>query len=63
MNPEAKERKVDPTTTSNTEESQGIPCLQSCIREVFMTGITNEWEKSTTEDNLATPRYPRSVQA
>ena len=28
-----------------------------------MTGITNEWAMIMTEDNLATPREPRSVQA
>ena len=43
-NPEDEERKVDPGTARNTEKPQGIPHLQSCIREVFMTGIMNEWQ-------------------
>ena len=36
----------------NTEEPQGIPHLQSCIREVFMTGIMSDWVMSTIEGNL-----------
>ena len=28
-----------------------------------MTGIMSEWVMGTIEDNLATPRFPRSVQA
>ena len=40
-NPDDEERKVDPGTARNTEEPQGIPHLQSCIREVVTTGITN----------------------
>ena len=62
LNPEDEERKVDPGTARNTEEPQGIPHLQSCVREVFTTGITNEWAVSTIEDNLATLRHPSSVQ-
>ena len=62
-NPEEEERRVDPGTARNTEEPQGIPHSQSCIREVFPTGITNEWAMSMTEDNLATPRDLRLVQA
>ena len=57
-NPEEEERRVDPGTARNPEESLGIPYLQSCVREAFMTGITNEWGMSMTEDNLATPRDP-----
>ena len=40
-NPEDEERKVDPGAARNTEEPQGIPHLQSCSREVLMTGIIN----------------------
>ena len=47
----------------NTEEPQGIPHLQSCVREVYMTGIMNEWAMSTIEDNLATLRERISSQA
>ena len=61
-NPDDEERKVDPGTARITEEPQGIPHLQSCIREVFTTGITNDWAMSMIEDSLATPRDPRSVQ-
>ena len=60
-NPEKEERKVDPGTVRNTEEPQGIPHLQLCIREVFTTGIMNDWAMSVIEDNLATPRDPSSV--
>ena len=62
-NPEDDERKVDPGTARNTEEPQGIPLIQLYISNVFMTGITNEWEMSTIEDNSATPRVPSSVRA
>ena len=62
-NPEEDERRVDPGTVRNTEEPQGIPHSQLYIREVFMTGITNEWAMSMTEDNLASPRDPSSLQA
>ena len=55
-NPDDEERKVDPGTARNTEECQGIPHLQSCIREVFMTGIMNEWAVSMIEATFATPR-------
>ena len=60
---EEEERYVGPGTARNTEEPQGIPHSQSCIREVFMTGITNELAVSTIEDNLTTLRYLVSVQA
>ena len=62
-NPNDEERKVHPGTVRSTEEPQGIPHLQSCIREVFMTGIMNDWAMSRIEDNLATPRDLRSVRA
>ena len=52
-------KKVDPGTARNTEEPQGIPHLQLCIREVFMTGMMSEWAMSTIEDNLATPEGPK----
>ena len=61
--PDDEERKVDPGTGRNTEEPQGIPHLQSCVREVFMTGIMNDWSMSTIEDNLATLRDPSSVRS
>ena len=59
-NPEDHERKVGPGTPRNTEEPQGTPLMQSYI---FTTQVTNEWAMSTIEDNLATPRVPRSVRA
>ena len=62
-NPEDEERKVDPGTVRTTEEPQGIPHSQSCIRQVFTTGILKEWALSTIEDKLAIPRDPRSVQS
>ena len=62
-NPEDGERKVDPGTVRTTVEPQGIPHSQSCIRQVFTTGILKEWALSTIEDRLAIPRDPRSVQA
>ena len=37
--------------------------MQSYISDVFTTGITSDWVMSMIEDNLATPRYPSSVQA
>ena len=37
--------------------------MQSCVREVFMTGITSDWVMIMIEDNLATPREPRSARA
>ena len=62
-NPEDYERKVDPGTPRNTEEPQGTPLMQSYVRNVFMTQVTNEWAMSTIEDNSATPRVPSSVRA
>ena len=50
-NPDDEERKVDPGTARNSEEPQGIPHLQLCIREVFTSGITNDWVMSTIEDS------------
>ena len=55
-NPDDDERKVDPGTARYTEEPQAIPLMQSYVRNIFMTGITNEWAISMIEDNLATPR-------
>ena len=63
MNPDDEERKVDTGTVRNAEEPQGIPLMQLCIREVFMTGITSDWTMSTIEDNVATLRDPSSFQA
>ena len=37
--------------------------MQSYVSNIFMTGVTSEWAMSTIEDNLATPRFPSSVQA
>ena len=62
-NLEDDERKVDPETARNTEEPQGTPLIQLYISHVFTTGIMSEWAMSTIEDNLATPRFSRSVQA
>ena len=62
-NPDDEERKVDTQTVRNTEEPQGIPLMQLCIREFFMTGITCDWAMSTIEDNVATLRVPSSFQA
>ena len=62
-NPDDDERTVDPGTARNTEEPQGTPLMQSYISNVFTTGIMSEWEMSTIEDNLATPRVPSSVPA
>ena len=58
-----KRGRVDPGTARNTEEPQGIPHSQLCIREVLITGIMNEWAMSVIEDNLATLRDSRSVWA
>ena len=55
--------KVNPGTARNTEEAQGIPLMQLYVGSVFMTGIMSEWVMSTIEDNLETPRDPRSVRA
>ena len=52
--PDDEKRKIDPGTVRNTEEPQVIPNLQSCIREVFMTGIMSEWAMGMIEDNLET---------
>ena len=60
-NPEDDERKVDPGTARNSDEPQGTPLMKSYISNVFMTGIMSEWAMITIEDNLATPRVPRSV--
>ena len=54
-----EERKVDPGTARNTEEPQGIPHSQLCIREGFTTGITNDFAMITIEDNLATSKGPK----
>ena len=54
-------KKLDPGTTRNTKEPQGIPLMQLCIREVLTNGITSDWAMCMIEDNLATPRDPRSV--
>ena len=62
-NPEDDERKVGPGTHRNTEEPQGTPLTQSYVSNVFMTQVMNKWAMSMIEDNLATPRVPRSVQA
>ena len=62
-NPHDDERKVDPGTVRKSEEPQRIALTQLYISNVFMTGIMSEWVISTVEDNLATPRVPRSVQA
>ena len=59
-NPDDDERKVDPGTARNSEELQGIPLTQLYISNIFMTGIMSEWEISTIEDNLATPRVTSS---
>ena len=61
-NPEDDERKVDPGKARNTEEPQGTPLMQSYVSNIFMTGIMSEWEMSTIEDNLTTPRALSSVQ-
>ena len=60
--PDDDERKVDPETARNSEEPQGIPAMELYVSNVFTTGITSEWAMSTIEDNLATPRVPRSIQ-
>ena len=57
------ERKVDPGTSRNTEEPQGIPLMQLYVSNVFRTGIRSEWAMSMIEDNLATPRVTISVRA
>ena len=62
-NPDVDERKVDPLRARNTEEPQGTPLRKSYISNVFMTGITSEWVMSMIENNMETPRVPRSVRA
>ena len=57
------EGKLDPGTSRNTEEPQGTPLMQSCVSNVFTTGIKNAWVMSMVEDNLATLRVTRSVRA
>ena len=37
--------------------------MQLYVSNIFMTGIMSEWVMRTIEDNLATPRVLRSVQA
>ena len=37
--------------------------MQLYVSNVIITDITNEWAMSMIEDNLATPRVPRSVRA
>ena len=59
-NPEAYERKVGPGTHRIPEEPQGTPLMQLYV---FKTQVMNEWATSMIENNLATPRFPRSVQA
>ena len=62
-NPDEEERKQDLGTIRNTEEPQGIPHSQSCVREVFMARIMSDWAMSMIEDNMATLREPSLVQA
>ena len=62
-NPDDNERKVDPGSTRNTEEPQGIPLTQLYVSNVFMTGIMSEWVMSMIEDNLETLRVTSSVRA
>ena len=62
-NPEDDERKVDPGTARNAEESQGIKLMQLYVSNIFTTGIMNEWVMSMIEDNLATPRVPSSFRS
>ena len=50
--PDDDERKVGPGIARNTEESQGIPLMQSYKSNVLMTGIMSEWVMSIIEDNL-----------
>ena len=57
------EGKVDPGTARDTENPQATPPTLSYVSNIFMTGITSEWAMSMIEDNLATPRVTRSVQA
>ena len=57
-NPDDERRKVDPGAVRITEEPQGVPLMQSYIRDIFMTGIMSDWVMSTIEDNVATPRTP-----
>ena len=59
-NSEDDERKVGPGTPRNTEEPQGTPPMQSYVST---TQVTNEWVISMIEDNSATLRDLRSVQA
>ena len=60
-NPDDEERKVDSGIVRNTEEPQGIPLTQLCVRDTFMTGITSDWAMNMIEDNVATPRDTSSV--
>ena len=62
-NPDDNERKVDPGSTRNTEEPQGIPLTQLYVSNVFMTGVISEWVMSMIEDNLETLRVTSSVRA
>ena len=61
--PEADERIVGPGTARNAEEPQGTPLTQSYVSNIFTTGVMNEWEMSTIEDNSATPRVTSSGRA
>ena len=60
-NSAADERKESPGTARNTEEPQGTPLMQLYISNIFMTQVMNELVMSMIEDNLATPRVPKSV--
>ena len=62
-NTDDNERKVDPGTARNTEETQGIPLMQLYISDIFMTGITSYWAMITIEHNLTTLREMSSVRA
>ena len=56
-------KTVDSGAARNIEEPQGIPLTQLYISKIFMTGIMSDWVMSMIEDNVATLRYPSSVQA
>ena len=60
-NSEADERKESPGTARNTEEPQGTPLMQLYVSNIFMTQVMNELVMSMIEDNLATPRVPKSA--
>ena len=61
MNTDDDEQNVDHGTARNTVEPQGTLLTQSYVSNVFTAGLMSKWAMRMIEDNLETPRVPRSV--